>query len=52
MWGWWRRSDSWRAAIVWEIFNDEHKEMKQKGKTTEEDKHKISLLMKILVKRR
>jgi len=46
----WRCSYSWRAAMVWEIFNEEHKERKQKGKkgkTTEEDKHKISFLMKI-----
>jgi hypothetical protein len=38
--------------MVWEIFNAEHKERKQKGKTTEGDKHKISLLMKILMKKR
>jgi len=50
----WRCSYSSRAAMVWEIFNEEHKERKQKGKkgkTTEEDKHKISFLMKILMKK-
>ncbi len=44
--------------MVWDIFNAEHKERKQKGKKKEEKLQKristksISLLMKILMKKR